>query len=139
MEYKVIIDRAEKDRLDSMWYRSSDHDPIKVVKYKNRIFRLEAFGEVNVTYKGERFYCASQISELKTDRDLHLAIESEELELSYNNWFEVRPEDKYSDYVDAGVYDDVYYEANALDLELCKDVINLEKTYDQEFGDICLK
>jgi|TARA_B100001094_G_scaffold161737_1_gene156463 hypothetical protein len=139
MEYKVIMDRAEKDRLDSMWYRSSDHDPIKVVKYKDRIFRLEAFGEVDVAYKGERFYCASEISELKTDQDLHLAIQNGELELSYNNWFEVRPDAKYNDYVYAGVYDDVYYDANDLDLELCKDLIYLEKTYDQDFGDICLK
>jgi hypothetical protein len=43
-DLKVISDRSTKDKTDSMWYRSSDHNPIRVVEYKGRQWVMWGMG-----------------------------------------------------------------------------------------------
>ena len=68
--FKEVMNRVEDNRLDSMFYKSSDHTPLREVSYKGRNWVIEAFGDVDLIYKEERFYCLSEISEIKTDKDL---------------------------------------------------------------------
>ena len=84
-DLKVISDRSTKDKTDSMWYRSSDHTPIRVVEYKGRKWVLWAMGEVDFTYKDERYYCLSNCTDITNDDELGDALDNDELDLFFNN------------------------------------------------------
>lgn len=138
MTYKVISDRTEKNRRDSLFYKATEHIPLKVVEYNGRQFQIEAFGDVEIWYDGELYRCLSEISDIKTDDDFVKADESGKLVLDYNNWYEVRPvmEDEnspYYKYVNAGLYDDIFFDPDDLDEHLCLAFIEAEQELDKEW------
>ena len=61
--FKEVMNRVEDNRLDSMFYKSSDHTPLRRVSFREREWVIEPFGEVRLTYKDERYYCMSEIDE----------------------------------------------------------------------------
>ena len=129
-DFKEVMNRVEDNRLDSMFYRSSEHTPLRRVSFRGREWIIEVYGEVQVDYKGERYYCISDISEIKTDDDITKAYDNNDLEIYYNNWYEVRPVgQKYWKYVDLGIYDDVFGDPYQLDEELLLEYLELENEY----------
>ena len=54
--FKEVMNRVEDNRLDSMFYKSSDHTPLRRVSFREREWVIEPFGEVRLTYKDERYY-----------------------------------------------------------------------------------
>ena len=135
-DLKVISDRSTKDKTDSMWYRSSDHTPIRIVEYKGRKWVLWAMGEVDFTYKDERYYCLSECTDISNDDEFGDALDNGELDLFFNNWYEIRPsmsdtDSPYYKYVNAGLYDDVYGSPDELD----KDVLDLYLKAEREFDE----
>jgi hypothetical protein len=129
-EFKVLMDRTEKNRLCSEFYKSSDHTPLREVSYKGRKWRIEAFGDCDFIYKDERYYCLSEIDEIKTDDDYEKAFVNDEIIIHMNNWYEIRPvEEKYWDYVQQGLYDDVFGDPNELDQDTLDHFLEMEKTY----------
>ena len=129
-EFKVLMDRTEKNRLCSEFYKSSDHTPLREVSYKGRKWTIEAFGDCDFIYKDERYYCLSQIDEIKTDDDYEKAFVNDEIIIHMNNWYEIRPvEEKYLDYVQQGLYDDVFGDPNELDQDTLDHFIEMEATH----------
>ena len=59
-KYKEIYNRVEKDRLDSMFYRMSDDEPLRKVSYKGRTWGIWPYGEVKLTYNESRYYCCNE-------------------------------------------------------------------------------
>lgn len=140
MTYKVISNRTEKNRTDAMFYKSTEHIPLKVVEYNGRQFQIEPFGEVEFYYDEQRYGCLSEVADIKTDDDFVKADESGRLVQSYHNWYEVRPvmEDEnspYYKYVNFGLYDEIFFDPDDLDEELCKVFIEAERIYDEEWGE----
>ncbi len=130
--FKETMNRVQDEALDSMFYRSSDDDCLREVSYKGRRWGIYAFGDVRLTYKGERYYCASDIKDIKSDYDLNEAYNNSDLEIHYNNWYEIRPLDiGYMDYVNGGVYDAVYGNPYELDKDTLDFVLELEKQFDE--------
>ena len=133
MEDFQVKDSWTKDKTDSMWYRSSDHEPVRVVNYKGRTWSMYPFGEVSFTYKDERYYCLSECTDIKNDKELGEALDNGDMELWHNNWYEIRPtEDKYFHYVDMGIYDAVFGEPTELDKYTLDWIMELEKQADIE-------
>jgi hypothetical protein len=133
---KVISDRSTKDKTDSMWYRSSDHTPIRVVEYKGRQWVMWAMGEVSFTYKDERYYCLSECTDITNDDEFGDALDNGELDLWLNNWYEIRPsmsdtDSPYYKYVNAGLYDDVYGSHDELDKDLLDLYLKAEREFDE--------
>jgi len=140
MSYKVISDRTEPNRRDSMFYKSTEHIPLKVVEYNGRQFQIEAFGDVEFYYEEQRYGCLSEVADIKTDDDFVKADESGELVQVAHNWYEVRPvmEDEnspYYKYVNYGLYDDIFFDPDDLDEDTCIAFIEAEKLYDEEWGE----
>lgn len=138
--YKVISNRTEKNRRDSMFYKSTEHIPLKVVEYNGRQFQIEAFGEVEFYYDEQRYGCLSEVADIKTDDDFVEADESGKLVQCYHNWYEVRPvmEDEnspYYKYVNFGLYDDIFFDPDDLDEHLCKAFVEAERICDEEWGE----
>ena len=133
-KYKEIYNRVEKDRLDSMFYRMSDDEPLRKVSYKGRTWGIWPYGEVKLTYNESRYYCLSEISEIKTDNDLTKAHDNDELHIHYNNWYEIRPtEDKYFHFVESCIYDEVFGDPYELDKETLDWFIELEKEHIKDY------
>jgi hypothetical protein len=133
---KVISDRSTKDKTDSMWYRSSDHSPIRVVEYKGRQWVMWAMGEVSFTYKDEKYYCLSECTDITNDDEFGDALDNGELDLWLNNWYEIRPsmsdtDSPYYKYVNAGLYDDVYGSPDELDKDLLDLYLKAEREFDE--------
>ena len=133
--YKVLSNRTEPNRRDSMFYKSTEHIPLKVVEYKGRRFRIEPFGEVEFYYDDEVYGCLSEVNGIETDKDFVKADESGRLVQVHHNWYEVRPEeDKYWDkYVSMGLYDDIFFDPDDLDEHLCEAFLEAERIYDEEY------
>lgn len=118
-DFKVVNDSWTEGKRDSMWYRSSDHEPVRVVNYKGRTWLMYAFGEVSFNYKDERYYCLSECTDIKNDNELELAIDKGDLDLWSNNWYEIRPAgEEYRKFVDMGLYDIVCGDPTELDKEM---------------------
>ena len=128
--FKEVMNRVEDNRLDSMFYKSSEHTPLRRVSFRGREWVIEPFGEVTLTYKDERYNCMSEISEIKTDEDITKAYDDDTLNIHYNNWYEVRPVgQEYRKYVDLGLYDDVFGDPYELDEGLLLEYLKLEKQW----------
>ncbi len=133
MEDFQVKDSWTKDRRDSMWYRSSDHEPVRVVNYKGRTWSMYPFGEVRFTYKDNRYYCLSECTDIKNDDELGKALDNGEMDLFFNNWYEIRPtEDKNWHYVERGIYDTVFGDPTELDKDTLDWFMELEKQADIE-------
>jgi len=137
MAYKVISDRTVPNKRDSMFYKSTEHIPLKVVEYNGRQFQIEPFGEVEFYYDDQKYGCLSEVPDIKSDDDFVAADESGRLVQVYHNWYEVRPvmEDEnspYKKYVYAGLYDDVWFDPDDLDIHLCIAYIEAEEQNDKE-------
>ena len=137
--YKVISDRTEPNRRDSMFYKSTEHIPLRVVEYNGRQFQIEAFGDVDFYYDEQRYGCLSEVADIKTDDDFVKADESGKLVQVAHNWYEVRPvmEDEnspYYKYVNNGLYDDIFFDPADLDVHTCIAFIEAEEIFDKEFA-----
>ena len=132
-DYKVVSDRTEANRRDSLFYRSTEWTPLKVVEYQGRQWEISPYGEVEINYKGARYGCLSEITEIKTDADYFHADEHEDLEVYSNNWYEIRPvgEEYYEKYVQVGLYDDIFWDPDDLDQGIVDAFLAAEKEYDQ--------
>lgn len=135
--YKVIKDRTLPNKRASAFYKSSEAEPLKVVEYNGRQFQIEAFGDVEFYYDDQVYRCLSEVADIKSDEDFVNADLSGRLSLAYNNWYEVRPvmEDEnspYYKYVNAGLYDDIFFDPDDLDEQLCLAFIESEKLFDKE-------
>ena len=129
-EFKVLKDRVEKNRYDSMFYRASDHDPLVVASYLGRKWVIYPMGEVSLSYKGNRYYCLSECSDIKTDEELGKAIDNGDLDVFMNNWYEIRPvEQENWKFVEMGLYDDVYGDPYELDKHTLDYHLECEATY----------
>jgi len=134
-DFKVVKDITTEHQTDSMWYRSCDHEPVRVVEYKGRKWVMYAMGEVKFTYKDERYYCLSECKDIKNDDEFGKAIDNGELDLDMNNWYEIRPamldtNNPYYKYVNAGLYDDVYGEPAELDKDTLDVYLKAEREYE---------
>tara|TARA_B100000902_G_scaffold385380_1_gene426681 strand:+ start:340 stop:753 length:414 start_codon:yes stop_codon:yes gene_type:complete len=128
--FKEVMNRVEDNRLDSMFYKSSEHTPLRRVSFREREWVIEPFGDVRLTYKDERYYCMSEISEIKTDEDITKAYDDDTLNIHYNNWYEVRPVgQEYRKYVDLGLYDDVFGDPYELDEGLLLYLLETEEQW----------
>ena len=131
--FKEVMNRVEDNRLDSMFYKSSDHTPLRRVSFREREWVIEPFGEVRLTYKGERYYCMSEIDEIKTDDDITKAYDNDDLQIHYNNWYEIRPVgQEYRKFVELGLYDDVYGDPYELDEGLLLSYLEAENEWSVE-------
>ena len=139
MSYKVISDRTEPNRRDSMFYKSTEHIPLRVVEYNGRQFQIEPFGDVEFVYENETYRCLSEVEDIMTDEDFVKADESGALVQYYHNWYEVRPvmeneNSPYYKYVNNGLYDDIFFDPNDLDEDTCKAFIEAEEIFDKKFA-----
>ena len=131
--FKEVMNRVEDNRLDSMFYKSSDHTPLRRVSFREREWVIEPFGEVRLTYKDERYYCMSEIDEIKTDDDITKAYDNDDLQIHYNNWYEIRPVgQEYRKFVELGLYDDVYGDPYELDEGLLLSYLETENEWSVE-------
>jgi len=139
MSYKVISDRTEPNRRDSMFYKSTEHIPLRVVEYNGRQFQIEPFGDVEFVYKNKTYRCLSEVEDIMTDEDFVKADESGALVQYLHNWYEVRPvmeneKSPYYKYVNAGLYDDIFFDPADLDVHTCIAFIEAEEIFDKEFA-----
>ena len=135
--FKVIKDRVQVNRLDSMFYKSSDFEPLRVVSYAGRKWEISAYGEVRLDYQDRRYYCMSEISEIQTDFDIEKELKAGRLEILNNNWYEIRPvePEHFNKYVEWGLYDEVYGDPYELDEGILETYLSLEETHRKMNGE----
>ena len=75
----------------------------------------------------------SEIDEIKTDDDITKAYDNDDLQIHYNNWYEIRPVgQEYRKFVELGLYDDVYGDPYELDEGLLISYLETENEWSVE-------
>tara|TARA_R110002012_G_scaffold276627_1_gene463615 strand:+ start:230 stop:595 length:366 start_codon:yes stop_codon:yes gene_type:complete len=118
---KVLTKNYDDNKTDSMFY--SDMRVLEV-EHKGKKFELNTYGEVKIIYQDEIYYDLNEIC--RSDEHLNKLCDNDELDILYNNWYELRPIDR-KDYYELGMYDEVYGDPTEITEELLNKYITLEK------------
>lgn len=118
---KVLTKNYDDNKTDSMFYIDMR---VLEVEHKGRKFELNTYGEVKIIYQDEIYYDLNDIC--NNDEQLSNLEENDELDIIYNNWYELRPIDR-KDYYELGMYYEVYGDPKEITEELLNKYITLEK------------
>ena len=118
---KVLTKNYDDNKTDSMFYPDMR---VLEVEHKGRKFELNTYGEVKIIYQDEIYYDLNEIC--SSDEQLNKLCDNDELDIQYNNWYELRPIGR-KDYYDLGMYDEVYGDPTEITEEVLDEYITLEK------------
>ena len=118
---KVLTKNYDDNKTDSMFYPDMR---VLEVEHKGRKFELNTYGEVKIIYQDEIYYDLNEIC--SSDEQLNKLCDNDELDILYNNWYELRPIGR-KDYYDLGMYDEVYGDPTEITEEVLDEYITLEK------------